>query len=152
MVNIRNKGFNAEREVVTMLNDVITKVIAGQAWEGDVVNGALKCIQRNQQQSAVGGSDLNGVFGLAIEIKRHETLHINQWWQQCTEAAKRNDEHPVLLFRQSHQKWVCVTNGHLPLPGGRMGSARVQFGEEDFKIWFYQWVYYKMVAGDIPRI
>jgi hypothetical protein len=152
MVNIRQKGFNAEREVVRMLNEIINTVIAAQSWDDSVVSGARDCIQRNQQQSAVGGSDLTGVFGMAIEIKRHETLHINQWWLQCTEAAKRNNEHPVLLFRQSNQKWTCVTLGSAPLPGGRLSAIRVQFDEATFRIWFYQWVYYKMIAGEIPRI
>lgn len=151
-INVRKKGQNGEREVVHLLNGIIQRVLASQQWPEDVVNAALKCIQRNQNQSAVGGADLNGVFGLAVEIKRHETLHIEQWWKQTTEQAGRNAEHPVLLYRQNHQPWRCITFGHAPLPGGRLSSVRIQFEEDAFVTWFYQWVYYKLITGDLPRI
>jgi hypothetical protein len=148
-----NKGKNGEREVVTKLNSIIERILAMNVeWSEDVVNVARKCIQRNQNQSAVGGSDLSGVFGLAIEIKRHETLHIEQWWKQCMEQAVRNNEHPVLLYRQNHQPWRCITMGHAPLPGGRISTMRVQMEEDPFATWFYQWVYYKMMSGELPRV
>jgi hypothetical protein len=151
-INVRAKGANGEREVVRMLNGIIENLLSQQQWPADVVSNALKCIQRNQNQSAVGGSDLSGVFGLAIEIKRHENIQIEPWWKQCTEQAARNGEHPVLLYRKNHQPWRCVTMGHAPLPGGRMSAMRVQFEEDSFTTWFYQWVYYKMIAGETIRV
>jgi hypothetical protein len=151
-INSRVKGQVGEREVVHKLNAIIEQVLGAYDWHEDVVNAARKCIQRNQNQSAVGGSDLNGVFGLAVEIKRQENVQIEKWWEQCTEQAARNAEHPVLLYRKNHQPWRCVTLGHAPLPGGRISSMRVQFEEDAFSTWFYQWVYYKMVSGELPRI
>lgn len=153
MVHARNKGANAEREVVRILNDIILRVIAANDhWDDVSKASALACIQRNQMQSAIGGHDLNGVFGMSVEIKRVEQLNINSWWKQCVEQSERNKEHPVLLYRQSHQPWRCVTMGHAPLPGGRMSTMRVEMEQDAFTIWFYQWVYYKMQAGDLPRI
>lgn len=151
-LNARNKGANGEREVVRMLNDVIQKVLSSQAWDENVVKTALACIQRNQNQSAVGGADLNGVFGMSVEIKRVENPLIDQWWKQCTSQAERNKEHPVLLYRRNHQPWRCITIGHAPLPGGRLSTMRVQFEQDSFLVWFYQWVYYKMITGDLPRV
>lgn len=151
-INVRAKGQTGEREVVHLLNAIIERVLDSQEWPEDVVNLSRMCIQRNQNQSAVGGSDLNGVFGLGVEIKRQENIQIDKWWQQCTSQAARNNEHPVLLYRKNHQPWRCVTLGHAPLPGGRMGSMRVQFEEDSFTTWFYQWVYYKMMSGDLPRV
>lgn len=152
MINVRNKGQTGEREVVRLLNGVIEKLLAQQCWTEDVVNAATKCIQRNQQQSAVGGADLTGVFGLAIEIKRQENVQIDKWWAQCTEQAARNNEVPVLLYRQNHQPWRCVMLGLAVLPGERSSSLRMEIEQGPFMTWFYQWVYYKMIAGDIPRV
>lgn len=152
-LNARAKGQNGEREVVHLLNGVIRQVLESQTWPEDVVKASLSCIQRNQNQSAVGGCDLNGVFGMAVEIKRVERLNVEAWWRQCTEQARRNAEHPVLLYRQNHQPWTCVTMGHAPLPGSRQSSAiRIEMNEDDFTTWFYQWVYYKCIAGELPRI
>lgn len=152
MVHARNKGANGEREVVHMLNSIIEQLLASQAWDDTVVTVARKCIQRNQQQSAVGGNDLNGVFGLGIEIKRQENVQIEPWWKQCQEGAARNGELPVLLYRKNHQPWRCITMGYAPLPGGKMSQMRVQFEEDAFRVWFYQWVYYQMHSGNLPRI
>lgn len=147
------KGARGEREAVQLLNGTIERVITQNAgWDADVVNAARACVQRNQNQSAVGGHDLDGVFGMSVEIKRHETLHVEQWWKQTLEQAARNKEHPVLLYRQNKQKWTCVTLGHVTLPGGRQGTARITLDEDAFSVWFYQWVYYKMIEGDLPRV
>lgn len=135
-----------------MLNGVIEGLLSNNSWDEDVVKAARACIQRNQNQTAVGGHDLNGVFGLSVEIKRVENLNINTWWNQCTEQAGRNNEQPVLLYRQNNNPWRCITMGAAPLPGGRYGCMRIQMEEDAFRIWFYQWVYYKMMAGDLPRV
>ena len=151
-LNSRNKGANGEREVVRLMNEIIAKVLAADEWDDVVKATALGCIQRNQAQSAVGGHDLNGVFGMSVEIKRVENLQIEKWWQQCVSQSERNGEHPVLLYRQNHQPWRCLTLGHAPLPGGRLSSMRVQMEEAAFMVWFHQWVYYKMRSGDLPRL
>lgn len=151
-LNARSKGARGEREVVTLMNRIIDNVLASQAWDDVVIKTAKACIQRNQAQSAVGGHDLNGVFGLSVEIKRVEVLAVDKWWEQCRAQSMRNGEHPVLLYRKNNNPWRCVTLGHAPLPGGRLSNMRVQFEEADFTVWFYQWVYYKMITGDLPRI
>lgn len=105
-MNIRQKGFNAEREVATLLNAGVMTAMRRQGYPEDDVVKAATTVQRNQNQSAVGGSDLTNTLGLAIEVKRHEnTSGINGWWAQCTAAAKRNNEIPVLIYRQSRSPW-----------------------------------------------
>lgn len=151
-LNARSKGARGEREIVTLMNRIIDNVLASQTWDDVVIKTAKACIQRNQAQSAVGGHDLNGVFGLSVEIKRVEVLAVDKWWEQCREQAIRNAEVPVLLYRKNKNPWRCVTLGHAPLPGGRLSNMRVQFEEADFTVWFYQWVYYKMITGDLPRV
>lgn len=148
----KRKGANGEREAIAILNNTIEQIISNNEFDEECVRIARECIQRNQNQSAVGGCDLSNVFGLAFEIKRQEQLNINTWWKQTTDSAERNREHPVLLYRQNHQPWRCITMGNVPLPGGRAGTVRVQMEEDDFKVWFYQWVYYKLASGDLPRV
>ncbi len=148
----RNKGKRGEREAVNMLNDVIEQVLASNSFPDEDVAIARSCIQRNQNQSAIGGHDLSGVFGMSVEIKRQEQLNLNAWWRQCVDQAERNKEVPVLLYRQNNQPWRCITFGSVPLPGGRTGQCKIQIEEDAFKTWFYQWVYYKMRSGELPRV
>lgn len=144
-LNARTKGQTGEREVVHLLNKTIERVLELNSFDPKAMEYARNCIQRNQNQSAVGGKDLVGVFGLAIEVKRCETLSIDAWWQQCLQQAKRENEVPVLLYRKNHQPWRCVTFGSVSLPNGiQTESFRIQMEEDSFVIWFYQWVYYKM--------
>jgi hypothetical protein len=152
MVHARNKGANGEREVVKLLNGIIERVLSSQEWDIGIIETARKCIQRNQNQSAVGGSDLNGVFGLAFEVKRCEQLHIEAWWKQTVDQAIRNNEMPVLIYRQSHQPWRVIMNGSAILPGKRTTAVRMEIEEKDFVVWFYSWVYYKLMANELPRV
>ena len=81
-MNIRTKGRAGEREVAKMLNDIVSDV--NRELNNVVIKGSVAAqpFQRNQNQSAVGGHDLSNPFGLAIEVKRQETLSINTWWEQ----------------------------------------------------------------------
>lgn len=152
-IHVVNKGKEGEREVVRELNSMLARVLQSQEWPSGVIEAAQKCIQRNQNQTAVGGCDLSNTFGLAIEIKRQEALSIETWWKQCLAAAQRNNEWPVLIYRQNHKPWKCITFVNIPLPGSRhTGNVRAEMSWEDFKAWFYIWVYYKLIAGEVPRI
>lgn len=140
-INIRQKGQNGEREIQRILENVIRKVMlnCGECLPDKAI------VQRNQNQTAVGGSDLVGTFGLAIEIKRQEQLNINTWWKQCEEQAENQNEHPVLLFRQNGKKWRCITKLWLVMPGHVSRKVRAEIDFETFLVWFEQWVANKLV-------
>ncbi|MDD5385365.1 MAG: hypothetical protein PHG89_10860 [Gallionella sp.] len=146
MINIRTKGQEGEREIVRQLDYIIQKVAKEHGYE---LNGAS--VQRNQNQSAVGGCDLSNTFGLAIEVKRQEQLAINTWWDQTVAQAKRNNEVPVLLFRQNRKAWRCVVNGEIPLAHESTVPARVEISWESFLAWFQIWVHQKMKLGEQAR-
>lgn len=93
-------------------------------------------VQRNQNQSAVGGKDLIGTFGLAIEVKRQEALSINTWWNQCVASAKALDEIPVLLFRQNKGKWRCILETQVKLASDTSVVLRSEISYDDFKSLF----------------
>lgn len=158
-INIRQKGAEGERQVAKALNETLQVVLTRHNWSQEVRDACVKAIQRNQNQSAVGGSDLSNVFGLAIEVKRQEQLSVNTWWTQCVAAASRNREFPVLVYRQNRQAWSVVMYGSLVVPavnGGAVASnslsARVEISWEDFLRWFALWVERKLMNGEYPRV
>lgn len=128
-INIRQKGATAERELATELNTQINvvRMQLGLAVLTEPV------VQRNQNQSAVGGCDLVGTFGYAIEVKRQEQLSIGTWWAQCVKSAEFLDEAPVLIFRQSKQKWRVILFTQVPIAGtSRFAKVRSEIQFDDF--------------------
>lgn len=150
-INIRAKGAGGEREICDVLNSIIQDTMRILKFPPKEVEAAGRTVQRNQNQSAVGGNDLTNTFGLSIEVKRQEQLTINTWWAQCLAAANRNNEHPVLLYRQNGKKWQCVTIGYLELPNGKFVKTRVAFDFDSFKDWFHAWVHEKLSIGEQVR-
>lgn len=152
-----NKGKAGEREVATMLNGIVREVMTAMAFPADQIEAASKTVQRNQNQTAVGGCDLTNVFGMSVEVKRQETLSIPAWWRQTVAAAERNNELPVLIYRQNRKPWRVRTYAWLALPGGEPGQYDRQqmivaeFDEASFKQWFAGWVKGKLEQGWEPR-
>lgn len=123
-MNPRTKGKNGEREA--------------RFW----LAAALGCdpdeITRNLEQTRAGGADILGIDGLAIEVKRQETLTIDTWWRQVCRAADARHELPVLMYRQNRGKW----NFCLPAYLLRVGmTGRITLGENEFRQWLKHWVH-----------
>ncbi len=152
-INVRQKGAEGEREVAKALNEVIIRCLNEQKLDVP----ATDIVQRNQNQTAVGGNDLSNVFGLSVEVKRQEQLSINTWWAQCVAAATRNQELPVLIYRQNRKAWRVVMNAELALPAAQ-GSfraakvCRVGISWDDFLDWFYAYVRRKLINGYEVRV
>lgn len=155
-IDVRQKGAEGERQVIKMLTPIVIQVMQEMEFPTEKIQAAEKMIQRNQNQSAVGGNDLSNTFGLSIEVKRQEQLAINTWWQQCETAALRNNELPVLIFKQNNKPWRFITYGFLHVPGDNNGwtslRARVEFNEDTFKSWFRAWVKGKLLNGYEAKI
>lgn len=132
MVNIRTKGQTGEREVCKMLNDVLEKCLADFAYK----KPEKPVFQRNQNQSAVGGSDITNPFTLCIEVKRQETLQINNWWNQCLVASNQFGGIPILIYRQNgKRKWNIVMEGNVNVGLNKQIGCRVQIEQETFLMW-----------------
>ena len=153
--NPRTKGAEGERQVYKMLNSIIAEVMTALAYPPNEVQKARTMVQRNQNQSAVGGNDLTNTFGMSIEVKRQEQLSVNTWWEQCKKAADKNNELPVLIWKQNHKPWRVRTFGflHAPGPSGGWSSVQavVEFDEDTFKLWFRAWVTGKLQNGSEYR-
>lgn len=108
-INVRAKGQTGEREVATLLNGVVKRILEER---GQVLDKPL--VQRNQNQSAVGGDDLSNTFEFAIEIKRHEKDspgEVEKWWKQCLKSASESHKTPVLIYRKNRRPWVVMMPG-----------------------------------------
>lgn len=152
MINVVEKGKNGERELYHVLNGIVMQAMRELGFPEDQVTRAATTIQRNQNQSAVGGADLTNTFGLAIEVKRQEILNINSWWNQVKAAAARNDEKPVLIFRQNHKAWRVIVEGGIPLPGNQwLAPIRMEMDWGMFMVYFKELVKRKIRMGDQVR-
>ena len=81
----RNKGAQGEREFLK----IVTELLADR--------GVTVELRRNYDQTAIGGADCLRLPGVAIEVKRQETLALPSWWRQAIDQAQRCEEAiPVL--------------------------------------------------------
>lgn len=132
-INIRQKGASAERDLAIDLNVIVNKVLSANGYPMP----AKPIVQRNQNQSAVGGSDLTFPVPIALEVKRQEALSINTWWRQTEVAAKEFGGTPILIYRQSRKPWTVVMYVDMPLANGvHLSGVRATLSYEDFKTWF----------------
>jgi len=108
------KGAGGEREALANIV-VIMQEVERELNLYDEKSQSLK-VQRNLQQAIAGGHDIVGIPMLCVEVKRQETLHLDQWWQQTTNQAAKTNDMPVLLYRQSRQQWKVRTYVKLECP------------------------------------
>lgn len=146
-INSRSKGRAGEQEVCRWLNG-----IAAEAYKSlGLPVPETPLFQRNQNQTAVGGSDITNPFGLSIEVKRHEQLAIDTWWKQCYEDASVAGKEPVLLYRQNgKRKWRAVMMLAMFIPNKpfehRM-NVRAEISHEDFEKFLFTWIVESDVVG-----
>lgn len=85
------KGKDGEREAARML---------GEALGLD--------LKRDLAQARDGGTDLVGIPGWAIEVKRATLARVKGWWQQTLDRAANHGERPALVYRINRQPWRVV--------------------------------------------
>lgn len=88
-INSKNKGKQGELEVVHKLKDY----------------GFLD-VRRSQQFAGVNGdSDVVGLDGIHIEVKRVEKLNIEKAMQQAKEDSKHTTNTPTVFHRRNREDW-----------------------------------------------
>lgn len=86
----RAKGAAGERELAALLSEHLGFVV-----------------KRNLGQARDGADDLT-VQHFRLEVKRQETLRIDEWSKQV-ESCAQPGEIPVLAYRRNGQPWrVCL--------------------------------------------
>lgn len=129
-INVRGKGQRGEREVVKLLQAVVD-VIRMRLGQPPIV------IQRNQLQSHLGGEDLTGLDGFAVEVKFQETLVIPAWWKQACDQAALKDAVPILFYRVTRSKWTVMFRAYVETPGGNDSiEMDVTTTADEFVSWF----------------
>ena len=89
----RTKGQTGEREIAAIIRDLT-------GWD----------VRRKVRQHD-GDSDLEGVPGWSVEVKRHAgagRADIARWWMQTSAQARKAVKLPVLLYRVDRDQWRAV--------------------------------------------
>lgn len=108
----REKGKRAERQVVQMLQPVVTEVYSALGCPQD----QIPCLQRNTIQAHKGGYDIVGLDWLALEVKHQETLKVDDWWEQTVRQAQGGKE-PVLFYKSNNVRFRVVISGQIEIAG-----------------------------------
>lgn len=99
-INSRTKGASGEREVARILADEL----------------GIQMV-RNLAQARNGGSDLIGLPGWSVEVKRAKAVTagmVGEWWTQAEAQAIREGKRPALAYRADRQPWrVALRLGDL---------------------------------------
>jgi Holliday junction resolvase len=85
----RDKGARGERELAELLSNELGTMV-----------------KRKLGQARDGGDDIQ-VGRFRIEVKRRETLAVEQWAKQVEAAAEPGDV-PVVAFRRNGEPWRAV--------------------------------------------
>jgi len=89
-INSRTKGQSGEREVIQILREELG------------IDAT-----RNLDQWRDGGSDVLGLNGWSVEVKRAKTPLIKQWWEQtCRQTG--DHQFPCLWYRIDRKYWRVV--------------------------------------------
>ena len=90
----RSKGQGGELEVAHLLTEITGFSITRRVRQHD------------------GDSDLMGLPGWAVEVKRHASAPLGTvagvWWHQAVDQAQDAGLLPLLLYRADRQPWRCV--------------------------------------------
>lgn len=134
MLNPRTKGSGGEYEAIALLT----------SWGRQC--GVTLVLERNLEQVRKGGSDILGVSGLDVEVKRVEANGINQWWAQVCRAADKQGTHPLLMHRRNRQPWQFRTR-LLSAHYGQHASGTVAVVADlelaQARLWFQAFLFYK---------
>ena len=123
----RDKGQRGEREAIAVLQPVVNEVYKAMAKVPPE-------LARNLSQTRNGGFDIEGLEWIALEIKRHETTQLSQWWAQ-TKSQAGSERVPVLMWRKNGGKWSVRMFGFLDAGGLRV-RCPVDISIDAFLVYF----------------
>lgn len=144
----REKGKRAEREIVKSLQPIVTELYEAVGREAPV-------IERNLMQSHKGGYDIEGLDWLAPEVKHHEQLAVDTWWEQATRQATSKGPNsfgeariPVLFFRKNNAKWRVRMYASLGVGENlRMTGIPADISMDHFLQWFRHTLKHRLDRG-----
>ena len=63
---------------------------------------------RRRVRQREGDSDLEGLLGWSIEVKRAKESRLPEWWRQTVAQAEKSRWLPVLFYRLDGKSWRAV--------------------------------------------
>ena len=114
----KTKGANGEREILRWFVKHFDQI---------------ERLSRNLAQSREGGCDCTELPGIALEVKRQESLSLPAWWRQTTKSAIEIQLMPVLVYRQNRGKWKFCIPASLVTP---RSWGFIQLDEAEFILWY----------------
>ena len=126
-LNSRAKGQRAERQAIGLLQPIVDKVYTELGLP-------VPSLERNLMQSMKGGYDIIGVDWMALEIKHHETLHLDAWWEQTVRQAG-NDKTPVLMYKKNRTSWSVILRVFVQSEQNKVRCPGI-ISIESFLVWF----------------
>jgi hypothetical protein len=88
----RTKGTAGEREACAIIKELTGRDV------------------RRRVRQHEGDSDLEGLPGWSIEVKRHATFSeadLAAFWKQAVAQAERTGAKPLLIYRKDRGQWRC---------------------------------------------
>ena len=77
-----------------------------------IIKELTGCDVRRRVRQHDGDSDLTGLGGWSIEVKRYRIARPGQiyggWWPQAVEQARATGTRPLLLYRADRGLWTAV--------------------------------------------
>lgn len=129
-INARSKGQRGEREIVKSLQEQVDSI--HRLYHQEPIT-----LQRNALQAHLGGADLHGLEGFAVEVKFCENETLGSWWAQCLRQAEKLKAVPVLIYRASFQPWTVKLRLFANTPKDMdQIEMDVTVSWEDFIVWF----------------
>ena len=114
----RNKGASGEREILRWFEKAFPD---------------LPRLERNHSQTAIGGADCLDLPGIALEVKRQETLSLPAWWRQTCQQAITAQRMPVLVYRRNREKWTFCLPANLI---NEQSWGFLSVTETEFTLWY----------------
>jgi hypothetical protein len=134
MINSKQKGKRGEKEFNEVLRSALGQFTIAEARALGIAHTDLSVLFNPQVHAQC--ADSFQVSGLAIEIKRQETLQIEKWWQQACVQADRHGLVPVLAYRQNRKEWSVCIPAYLLIFGL---NGYITLTEEVFIKWLFEW-------------
>lgn len=105
-IDIRKKGQIGEREVCAIL----------------VEQGLCIEATRELDQVRAGGSDVEALTYMSIEVKRHEKVAVKTYWDQVMKSASNVGKCPCVWWRPNRKAWLIM------LPAETIPEAYLLYG------------------------
>ena len=116
-----SKGKRGERELALLLGEYLGDIVVADPHGN--------------------GSDIQAIPGLAIEVKRQETLNVRMWWAQATRQAESLNRIPVLAYRQNRQReWTFCLPAYCLTLRDTKKERWITLQQPTFLIWLREWL------------